>query len=343
MDLTNAESSDFLQAALNDIATPDEINSLTTSEGQISQDGINRVKRALFALAYGDEGLIAVSPEDNVRGVTNALLTAAPSIVKIQAGMNDGVLHKYNLKAIVDAVKKLSALRNEGKPVSKYLQEQSLFGENKPKSLIDLIKRAREANLFAQEQPAPQKTATKESPKTQTESEEKDDWLKRHVIIAGMSNGTKFSKQGTVDTRIENFVDDKDLTPQQKLLKSFGEKLGTKVIFFRNKDGRFHGVRKNGATYLNVNLKMPLGKVFLHESMHWFKKHNPKLYRQLVKSAGKNRSLVERVVLEEREGKIKYSMGRSKKKARLVKRLDRKARQAPRQIRQSLRQGNEFR
>ena len=121
------------------------------------------------------------------------------------------------------------------------------------------------------------------------------------------------------------------------------EKLGTEVIFVRNKDGRFHGVRKNGATYLNVNLKMPLGKVFLHESMHWFKKHNPKLYRQLVKSAGKNRSLVERVVLEEREGKIKYSMGRSKKKARLVKRLDRKARQAPRQIRQSLRQGNEFR
>ncbi|MBR3051627.1 MAG: hypothetical protein IKG61_09280, partial [Selenomonadaceae bacterium] len=230
VDLTNAESSDFLRAALNDIATLDEINSLTTSNGQISQDGINRVKRALFALAYGDEGLIArmsESTDDNVRGVTNALLNAAPTIAKVQAGMKDGVLHKYDLKAIVDTVKKLSALRDAGKPVSKYLQEQSLFGEdsaemkeilsfidknnrapnkiaaflkqvasniqeqgdprqgslfgeNKSKPLIDLIKRAREAvenngeaDLFTQEQPAPQKTAPKELPAQKTKPAKK--------------------------------------------------------------------------------------------------------------------------------------------------------------------------
>ncbi|MBR3049994.1 MAG: hypothetical protein IKG61_00905, partial [Selenomonadaceae bacterium] len=110
--------------------------------------------------------------------------------------------------------------------------------------------------------------------------------LKHFLKTGRRKTKTKFSKQGTVDTRIDNFVDDKDLTPQQKLLKSFGEKLGTKVIFFRNKDGRFHGVRKNGATYLNVNSNMPLGKVFWHESMHWLKNNNPKLYQQLVKAAG---------------------------------------------------------
>lgn len=68
--------------------------------------------------------------------------------------------------------------------------------------------------------------------------------------------------QGTGDDRIDNFVDDKDLTPQQKLIKSFGEKLGVKVMFFRNENGDFHGAHANGISYINVNSKMPIGKVF---------------------------------------------------------------------------------
>ena len=70
---------------------------LTQSDGKINQDGINRVKRALFALAYGDNGLISrmsESTDDNVRGATNALLNAAPTIAKVQAAMENGMLHK---------------------------------------------------------------------------------------------------------------------------------------------------------------------------------------------------------------------------------------------------------
>lgn len=132
VDLTKAESADFLRAALNDIATPDELNSLTTNNGQVNQDGINRVKRAIFALAYGDGGLISrmsESTDDNVRGATNALLTAAPSIATVQSGMKNGTLHNYDLSAIANAVKRLAALRDEGKTVSNYLQEQSLFAD----------------------------------------------------------------------------------------------------------------------------------------------------------------------------------------------------------------------
>ena len=132
VDLTKAESADFLRAALNDIATPDELNSLTTNNGQVNQDGINQVKRAIFALAYGDDGLISrmsESTDDNVRGATNALLTAAPSIATVQSGMKNGTLHNYDLSAIANAVKRLAALRDEGKTVSNYLQEQSLFAD----------------------------------------------------------------------------------------------------------------------------------------------------------------------------------------------------------------------
>lgn len=97
----------------------------------------------------------------------------------------------------------------------------------------------------------------------------------------------KHSKQGSdVDTRIDNFVEDKDLTPQQKLLKSFGDMLGVKTVFFRNEDGNFHGAHDGNITYINVNSNKPLGKVFWHEALHWLKANNPELYQQLVKAAG---------------------------------------------------------
>ena len=134
VDLSNAEAADFLSSAIADIATPDERNALTTSDGKVSQDGINRVKRALFALAYGDDGLIArmsESTDDNIRGVTNALLNAAPTVAKLQAAMKNGTAYNYDLSPIVDAAKKLSSLRDEGKTATNFLQEQSLFAEHK--------------------------------------------------------------------------------------------------------------------------------------------------------------------------------------------------------------------
>ncbi|MBR0288358.1 MAG: hypothetical protein IJQ82_05210, partial [Selenomonadaceae bacterium] len=506
VDLTHASTNDFLRAALNDIATPDERNALTQSDGKINQDGINRVQRALFALAYGDNGLISrmsESTDDNVRGATNALLNAAPTIAKVQAAMENGTLHKYDLSAIADAVKKLSALRDEGKPVQKYLQEQSLFAEHadsaeskeilsfldkskhapnkistflkkiasniqsqgdphqgnlfglsdEPKPLMDIIKKARqdvenngEQDLFAQEEKSEQKS---ETPKQESKPEESDEQkidrraeelleevateghlplpkfdtkalaieigkngkgqsavhivgkvpnrdaykrlatelkylslklgghkdkneifdfkseedakvfanalekyfaltteekqsrisageekakaqaeknkadLEKRVsqisdeekqaqaqkILNALDRGVltlneaisnveniinpkkpnkrnKHSKQDNVDTRIDNIVADEDLTPQQKLLQTFGKKLGVKVKFFSNEDGDFHGAHKSGTSYINVNSKMPIGKVFWHESMHWLKANNPKLYQSLVKAAG---------------------------------------------------------
>ena len=94
------------------------------------------------------------------------------------------------------------------------------------------------------------------------------------------------SMQGNADTRIGNFVKDEGLTPQQKLLKKFSEKLGVPLQFFNNPDGNFHGAFSNGVLFLNVNSKKGFGGVFWHEAFHWLKANNPKLYQQLVKAAG---------------------------------------------------------
>ena len=273
---------------------------MTTGDGRINQDGINRVKRALFALAYNDGGLISrmsESTDDNVNGITNALSNAAPAIAQVQAGMQNSTLHNYDLSAIADAVKKLSTLRDQNKPVAKYLQEQSLFGEDSGElkeilSVLDRYKRApnkiaaflkktasniqeqgdpRQGSLFGENEPASLIDLIKQA---------------RQEVENNGQTTPMFSLNGEVDTTIDNIVDNKDLTPQQKLIKSFGEMLGVQTIFFNNENGDFHGAHANGISYINVNSKMPISKVFWHESMHRLKANNPKLYQRLVEAAG---------------------------------------------------------
>jgi|GEM_PF-880052 len=95
----------------------------------------------------------------------------------------------------------------------------------------------------------------------------------------------KYSLQGTGNTSISNFVDDDKLTSQQKLLKDFGDRMGVHTVFFRNANKDFHGAHNNGVTYLNVNSKVPLNKVFWHEALHWLKSNNESLYNELAKAA----------------------------------------------------------
>ncbi|MBR1807757.1 MAG: hypothetical protein IJ774_15415, partial [Selenomonadaceae bacterium] len=133
VDLTSAAATDFLRAVLQDIANANEINALTDKDGKISADGIRRVKRALFALAYGDDEFIArmsESNDDNIKGVTNAFDDAAPIVAQVQLAMKRGDLHSYDLNDLITAAKKLSALRDEGKTVKTYLNEQGLFAEH---------------------------------------------------------------------------------------------------------------------------------------------------------------------------------------------------------------------
>ena len=122
------------------------------------------------------------------------------------------------------------------------------------------------------------------TPKQQQKKPLTDEQLKD--LLAKIKNAAYQSMEGDANTDIIEFVDDADLTPAQKLLKSFSEKLGVPLRFFRNPDGRFHGSFSNGVLFLNVNSKKGLGGVFWHESFHWLKANNPKLYAKLVDAAG---------------------------------------------------------
>lgn len=132
-DLTTAANQDFVAGILYRIVSKNERNAYTDEHGNVNADGIQRVKRALFSLAYDDDGLIdkmAESTDDNIRNVSRGLMNAAPAFARVNLAVADGQAYPYNAdKTVSEAVKRLDALRNEGKPVKDYLNEQSMFSE----------------------------------------------------------------------------------------------------------------------------------------------------------------------------------------------------------------------
>lgn len=133
-DLTTAANRDFVAAALRQITTSSELNAYTDAKGNTNADGIARVKRAVFALAYGDEqiiGKMTESTNDAVKNIINGLSAAAPIVAKTELAMRQGEIRQYPFaQTVADTVKQLDAIREQKKSVSKYLREQGMFAEH---------------------------------------------------------------------------------------------------------------------------------------------------------------------------------------------------------------------
>jgi len=137
---------DFIEAFMRDVVSPNERGKYVTAKGKLSQEGITRIKNAIFASAYKDISTIeklAESTDNNVRNITNAMLIAAPEMAKFKEGVAKG--NYYNLDItpdIVAAMNKLSHLRETGQSIDNYLIQEALFGEDisqEGKALLSLF------------------------------------------------------------------------------------------------------------------------------------------------------------------------------------------------------------
>ena len=131
-DLTTAANRDFVAGVLHKVVGQGELNAYLDKDGHVNADGIQRVKRALFAAAYGDDEIVAKmaeSTDDDTRNVSNGLMAAAPMMARLS--VKKDVPHIRELRdAIADAVKQLDMLRRSGDSVKDYLGAQALFSEH---------------------------------------------------------------------------------------------------------------------------------------------------------------------------------------------------------------------
>ena len=131
-DLTTAANRDFVAGILHKVVGQGELNAYLDKDGHVNADGIQRVKRALFAAAYGDDEIVAKmaeSTDDDTRNVSNGLMAAAPMMARLSVKKDVPYMRELR-DAIADAVKQLDTLRRSGDSVKDYLGAQALFSEH---------------------------------------------------------------------------------------------------------------------------------------------------------------------------------------------------------------------
>ncbi|HHW41250.1 MAG TPA: hypothetical protein GXX19_08900 [Syntrophomonadaceae bacterium] len=135
-EILTAANMPFIRAFFDEVVPPVERGRYMNAKGEISQEGIIRIRNAIFARAYGDITAIerlAESTDNNVRNITTAMLAVAPDFAKIKDGVKSGAYFDLDItRDIVDAVNKLSELRASNMPVEAYLRQVSLVEDLSP-------------------------------------------------------------------------------------------------------------------------------------------------------------------------------------------------------------------
>lgn len=135
-DLTGAKNRDFLRGFVQSVVGETDRGSVLDAEGLLSQDGIRRVRNAVFARAYGDSPALArmaESADDNAKNITGGLLRAAPAHVQLKAAIDAGTRHPLGIEAeLSDALQTISSLRDQRASVADWLAQRPMFGERNP-------------------------------------------------------------------------------------------------------------------------------------------------------------------------------------------------------------------
>lgn len=140
-DLRAIKNRPFVQAFMTNVVAASDRNKFLAEKvdrdgmkyGELSNEGEQRIKNAMFAKAYSDVGLLTKKAElddtSNVKNVLNAMEENAVMYAKVKADIEGGYLHNHDLSEnLIAAVKKADELRGQGENVMQYLNQPSFFG-----------------------------------------------------------------------------------------------------------------------------------------------------------------------------------------------------------------------
>ena len=129
--INQAQSANFIRGFIERAVSPSERGQMMTKDGQLSQQGMQRLRNAVFERAYGDTELtsmMAESTDVNVRNILAGMLRAAPSVARLRDLIEAGARRPIDISSdLVQAVHTFSQLRAEGKTLAQYLRQDSLI------------------------------------------------------------------------------------------------------------------------------------------------------------------------------------------------------------------------
>lgn len=131
--MINARASDNFIRQFNSTLDTSEFGQMMTKDGELSQQGLTRIRNAVFAKAYGDPDLVAMMTEAtdaNVKNVLNGMLRASGEIARMRELIDQGALWgPDNTPDLVAAARKFSQLRADKTTVEQFESQMDFFGD----------------------------------------------------------------------------------------------------------------------------------------------------------------------------------------------------------------------
>ncbi len=156
-EINTASNRDFFRQFLGQVSTPQEQNRLVTRDGKaLTQEGLNRVKNAIFASAYPNNSLVerlADSTDERIKRVLNGMIKAASDTAQTKNLISRGQLHDIQISDdLAKAADKLAELRETETTVDEYLAQGRIFDDGmtpESKLLLAVADRAKNANVIS--------------------------------------------------------------------------------------------------------------------------------------------------------------------------------------------------
>jgi len=121
-ELNTADNRAFIADFINKVIPEAERGEMRTDNGLLSQRGLKRVQHAIFELAYEDASLLERLSErldNDMKNVTNALLSAAPQVVAFENAVDKGERYDVGLRQYIkDAVELYRSAKEKGETVA---------------------------------------------------------------------------------------------------------------------------------------------------------------------------------------------------------------------------------
>lgn len=137
-DLGAVENRDFVRQFVSRLPQTEQ-GAMTTASGDLSSEGLARVRNAVLAKAYGDTPIlsrIAESTKDDVKSISSALTAAAPEWAALRAAVERGqVPAELDItKDLLDAVGRTAKIRARGTSLESAMAQRDAFGAQSPES-----------------------------------------------------------------------------------------------------------------------------------------------------------------------------------------------------------------
>lgn len=122
---------DFVKAFVRGLPQTEQ-GALVRADGQFAAEGLSRIRNAILARAYGDSTVltrVAEATSDDIKSISNALVSAAPEWAKFRADVDAGTVRAdVDFTAeLLEAVTRTADLRGKGLKLDTFLAQQDAF------------------------------------------------------------------------------------------------------------------------------------------------------------------------------------------------------------------------